>query len=514
VSVKESLLKRLAQCVGLASLILVMNYGDLLGGGYDVRMHVPFALNGIVYAQLADILLLGLLLFAVIAPLSRTRAYPWLKLFLAIVVPPYLIERVRPELPFHLHDAEIILFALVWAAAILICRLRSPSRYQQLMRIGDFVGTFLAIFAFFSIAELLYITRWRPGPYEHTASWSTGAQPPREHPLLVWVVFDELAYDQVYGPARSVALPNFDALRNESTVFTDAQPIGDKTVKVLPSLLSGHLINDYRFSFNNVLKVHDIGESGFHELDGTETVFADARQQGWRTATVGWYNPYCTLYAGSIEDCYWMNLDMTDGPMQQQKSFWSNTYTPLRQAAEQIVAPAKAKEDLCTYEVQQRTKTYIDLERHVSQLLHTDQADFIFVHLPVPHSPNIWSRASGSFSERCGNSYLDNLSLADLELGKVMTTLKSSPRWKDTTLIVEGDHSWRTYLWDDQWAWTKEDAAASRAGFDGRPAIIIHHAGQTQPRRDATAWSLLNVHLVVEQVLHGEAMQTAAQYLK
>jgi hypothetical protein len=507
VSVKKSLLKKLSQCIGLASLILVMNYGDLLGGGYDVRMHVPFPLNGIVYAQLADILILGIFLFAVITPLSRTRACPWLKLFLAIVIPPYLLVRVRSELPLHMLDLELLLLAVAWAAIILICWSQFPHRYQQLMRIGDFAGTFLAIFAFFSIVELLYVTRWNPGPHESSAAWSTGAQPPRDHPLLVWVVFDELAYRQLYGNARQVSLPNFDALRNESTVFTDAQPIGDKTVKVLPSLLSGHLINDYRFTFHNVLKVHDVDERGFHELDGSETVFEDAKQQGWRTAAVGWYNPYCTLYAGSIDDCYWMNLDMTDGPMQQQASFWTNTYRPLRQAAEQIIEPAKAREDLCTYEVQERTKTYLELAQHASQVLHTDQADFVFVHLPVPHSPNIWSRATASFLGHCGSSYLDNLALADLELGSIMAALKSSPRWKDTTLIVEGDHSWRTYLWKGQPAWTKEDTLASRGGFDGRPAIIIHHADQTQPEVDATAWSLLNVHLVVEQVLHGETAQ-------
>ena len=70
------MLKKLGQCLGLASMLLVMSYGDLLGGGYDVRMHVPFALNGIAWAQLTDIFLLGLLLFAVIGPLSRTRLYP------------------------------------------------------------------------------------------------------------------------------------------------------------------------------------------------------------------------------------------------------------------------------------------------------------------------------------------------------------------------------------------------------------------------------------------------------
>jgi hypothetical protein len=501
------MLKKFSQCIGLASLILAMNYGDLLGGGYDVRMHVPFALNGIVSAQLADILLLGLLLFAVIGPLSRTRFYPWVRLALVILVPPYLAGRVRVVLPFRLDDSVLILIAVVWAGIVVVLLVRARSWYERLMRVGDFAGVFLAIFAFCSMVQLLYVLRWKPGAHEQRAVWTGAGQPPRVHPLVVWVVFDELSYDQVYEHrARDLTLPNFDALRGESTVYSDVQPIGEKTVKVLPSLLSGHAVRAYRFSFGNRLRVHDADTRGFHLLDGAGTVFGDAKREGWRTATVGWYNPYCTIYGDAIDNCYWMNRDMTDGPMAQGESFWRNVAAPLKQVAEQLVAPEQARRDLCSYDVRQRYQTYIDLEQHTSQVLQGDQADFVFLHLPVPHSPNIWSRAKGEYTQRCGSSYLDNLALADRELGNVMRILQGSPRWKDTTLIVEGDHSWRSYIWDDQPAWSDEDEEASRAGFDARPAMIVHRAGQTQGQVIATPWSLLNVHEVVEQVLRGEAV--------
>ena len=501
------MLKKLSQCIGLASLILVVNYGDLLGGGYDVRMHVPFALNGIVYAQLMDIALLGLMLFAILGPLSRTRFYPWAQLALAVVVPPYLIERTRSVLPFPLLNAELMVFALAWTAIVVMLFLGFRDGYRRLLVVGDFTGTFLAVFAFCSVGQLLYVTLWRPGPHELRAAWAGTAQPPRQHPLLVWVVFDELSYDQVYGHrAQDLGLPNFDALSRQSTVFSDAQPIGDKTVKVLPSLLSGRAIDRYRFTFGNRLEVHSTGEREFHLLDGAGTVFADAKREGWRTALVGWYNPYCTVYGSAIDDCYWMNRDMTDGPMAQDGSFWRNTSTPLKQVAEQIVEPARARHDLCNYDVRQRYKTYIDLEQHTLKLLHTEQADFIFLHLPVPHSPNIWSRKEGNFTQLCGGSYLDSLALADRELGSVLGVLRNSPRWKDTTLIVEGDHSWRTHMWDGRPAWTDEDDEASHDQFDPRPAVIVHLAGQTQAAVIATPWSLLKVHTVVEQIVHGEAV--------
>jgi len=500
------MLKKLGQCLGLASILLVMSYGDLLGGGYDARMHVPFALHAIVWAQLTDIVLLGLLLFAVLGPLSRTQAYPWVRLLLTITVPPYVILLTRSEISLAVTKNLVLLLAIVWTAFVLLLWARFKDAYRKLMRVGEFVAAILTVFCLCSMLQLLWILRWKPGPHQHTATWATTTQPPREHPRLVWIVFDELSYDQVFEDrADGLALPNFDALRSESTAFTDAQPIGDHTVKILPSLLSGHVIDNYKFTFDNRLQVHDQGTHGYAPLDGSGTVFADAQANGWRTAAVGWYNPYCTMYAGAIDDCYWMNLDRMDGPMAQDASFWANVWSPLKQTGERIVWPARADEDICTYGVRQRTKTYEALQEHAVQVLESDQADFVFLHLPVPHSPAIWNRARGAYAQSCGGSYLDGLALADRELGAVMATLKSSPRWKDTTLIVQGDHSWRLWLWNDQPGWTAEDRAASQSGFDPRPAVMVHHAGQTRADEVTTPWSLINVHAVIEQVLHDGA---------
>jgi hypothetical protein len=502
------MLKKLCQCIGLASIILVMNYGALLGGGYDVRMHVPYSLHGIVYAQLTGILLLGLLLFAILAPLARTRLGPWVRLVVSIVVPPYLLGRTQASLPFPLPNGLLVVIAVVWTALLLLLLLRFRRLYAMVMRAGDFVGIFFAAFFLFTVAELLYMARWKPGPQMHTVAWATTPQPPRQHPLLVWVIFDELSYNQLFEHrARDLALPNFDALRSQSTVFSDVQPIGDKTVRVIPSLITGRVITAYNFTFDNRFMVHYDGTPGFQKLDPAAALFADAQRQGWRTGVVGWYNPYCLIYAGTIDDCYWMNLDQLDGPMSQRNSFWQNTWWPLRQATQEIVSPSRADRSLCNFDVQHRYQTHIDLEQHSMQLLHTDQADLMMLHLPIPHAPNIWSRMKGGYTQQCDSSYLDNLALADRELGRILDQLESSPRWKDTTLIVQGDHSWRTYLWNNQPSWTAEDDAASRSGFDPRPAVIIHQAGQTTPQVNATAWSLINVHTVIEQVLHGQPVR-------
>jgi hypothetical protein len=501
------MLKRLCQCVGIASLILVVNYGDLLGGGADVRMHTPLPLSRICYAQIADILVVALVLFVILTLAARTRFYPWLRLVAAIVIPPYLIQRTQSFFPFDLIEGLVIILLVVWAAVMLLLLLRFAKWYRRLMRVGSAVAASLIIFALCSIAQLLWVATSKPAPNQITAAWATSAQPPRQHPLLVWVVFDELSYDQVFEHrAHDLNLPNFDALRAQSTLFTDTQPAGYHTVKIIPSLLTGKIVDGIRYNFHNRLWVHHESESGWVPIDGAQTVFADAEQAGWRTAAVGWYNPYCAIYSDAIQNCFWTNHDMFDGLMAQGEPFLTNVYTPLEQVVRELRSPARADRHLCSFDVRHRYQTQTDLQQHAFQLLHTDQADFVFLHFALPHSPNIWSRINGDYTQSCDSSYLDNLALTDRVLGRLVGALQASPRWNQTTLIVQGDHGWRIDAWDWLPAWTEEDDAASRGVFDPRPAMIIHQPGQSAPQTVATAWPIIQIHGVVEQVLHGQPL--------
>jgi len=499
------MLKRLCQCIGIASLILVINYGDLLGGGADVRMHTPFSLAPICYAQIADIVLLALFLFAVLTALSHTGLYRWVRLVLAIVIPPYLVQRTQSFFPFDRIEGFVLILLVVWAAILLLLMLRFPKWYRGLMKVSSALAASLVVFALCSIAQLLWVATWKPAPNQITARWEIGSQPPRQHPLLVWIIFDELSYDQVFEHrARDLNLTNFDALRSQSTLFTDTQPVGYFTVKIVPSLLTGKPVDGIRYNFHNHLWVHH--DSGWAPIKGSDTVFGDAQTAGWRTAAVGWYNPYCAIYADAIQNCYWTNHDMFDGLMAPNTPFLTNIYTPLQQVVRELKSPSRADRDLCTFDVRHRYQTHIDLQQHAFQLLRTDQADFVFLHFSLPHSPNIWSRINDNFTQYCDSSYLDNLALSDHLLGQLMETLKASPRWNQTTLILQGDHGWRIDAWSGLPSWTDEDDAAARDTFDTRPALIIHQPGQNQPQTVTAPWPILQVHSVIEQVLHGQPL--------
>ena len=498
----STLYKKTAQSFGIASLLLVTNYGQFLGGGSDARMHTPFLLTSICIAQILDLAIVALLLLALLLLLSRLPGYRWTRLTVALVLPVYLVRRTDTLIPPGSDTRWAFGAAAIWAASLLLLFLLRPAWYEVILRTTSALCAFFALFAALSIGQLLWVSAWTPASNQTVADWENPRQPPREHPRIVWIVFDELSYAQLYEKrAANLQLPHFDELARESTVFTNVQPAGSRTEKILPSLLSGRIVDGLRFSFRNRLAVHNQDRRGWHPLTGSGTVFGDARLHGWRTAAVGWYNPYCSVYRDALDDCYWTDLDEFDGPMSPTATFWQNVSTPLVQLVRELGPGEKANVALCDYDVRDRLKTEMDLQPHSFQMLRTDQADLMFIHLGVPHSPNIWSRADNAYTQHCGSSYLDSLALADRLLGEIMTTLKASPRWSQTTVVVQGDHSWRTQIWEGLPAWTAEDERASGGVFDPRPAMIIHRAGQISGELENEPWPLIRVHDVVEGVL-------------
>ena len=504
--------KRLLQCIGLSSLIFIVGYNDLLSGGESARMHVTYSLATICMAQIADILGVGLILFIARELLRRTRYYPWARLCVIIFAPPYLVERTRQLLPIAVTDGLILLGAAIWTAVVLLIVLNFPVWYRRVVRIGDAIGVFFAVFGLLSLVQLIWIIPSKPGLQQISAAWSRGPQSPRLHPKIVWIVLDELSYDQLFEHrAHDLTLPNFDELYQESNVYTNVRPAGYKTLMVLPSLLTGRLIDDLKYRFNNQQIVHYADVNRWSQLTGEETIFRDARRMGWRTAAVGWYNPYCNVYGDALDNCYWTYEDPLGIDTLQGTSFWGNAKRPLREITVQMYSPQLAAEQICNFGVVQRVKSYQELMQHTQDLLESDQADFVFLHLPVPHPPAIWDRLNDQLDTKCGNSYVDNLALADRTLGKIMAMLRQSPRWNDTTVVVQGDHSWRIKLWQGLAGWNEKDNQASRGEFDPRPALLIHHAGQTTLQADGRALSLLFVHDALEEVLRGNPVQPVTQ---
>jgi hypothetical protein len=107
---------------------------------------------------------------------------------------------------------------------------------------------------------------------------------------------------------------------------------------------------------------------------------------------------------------------------------------------------------------------------------------FLLIHMPIPHPGGIYNRVTGALDPR-NSTYLDNLALSDRYLAHVRSVLEAQGEWDRSTIVVMGDHSWRTkLLWSGAPGWTPEEEDASHGGqFDDRPGYIVklpyQHAG-------------------------------------
>lgn len=486
------MIKRIAQAWGFAAILLLPGYIDLTSSLGDERMHVPWPLTRLVLAQLLDLAIVGLVFAVLLAVLRGLKAWTRIRWFFLAFLPIYLLVCNLRIFPFRVPYISVAIAAAAWIAILAVLIFRAPKAASKLYRFAGAVLTGAAVFAFVMTAQLVSAAFWRPGI--QAFSGTVPAQSATT-PRLVWIIFDELAYKPVFEARDpSLDLPNFDRLRRQSTVYSNVKPIGYHTRLVVPSLLLGRIVTSSTFTAKNQFLVRTDDDPHWEPFDSTASLFGLAGKRGISTSIVGWYLPYCPIFAGTATECYWSNDDTEDGaPPSINASFFDDVWFPLRIVAEQLVAPRIAVADVAHWESLSHVATVKDLTQHALSALANSQADIIYLHLPTPHPPAFWDRHSHQYG--VGGSYLDSLDYSDRFLGQILDVLEAQPRWSETTLVIQGDHSWRTGIWRTAPGWSEEDERVSHGGqWDPRPFLLIHTAGQTNGAVVASSTSLMFVH--------------------
>ncbi len=486
------MIKRIAQAWGFAAILLLPGYVDLTSTLGDERMRVPWPLTRLVLAQLVDLAIVGLIFLGLLAVLRGLKAWPQIRWFVLALLPIYLLVCNLRIFPFRVPYAAVAVVAVAWFAILALLIFRVPNIASKLYALGSAVLTGAVVFAFVMTAQLVSAAFWRPGIQAFASSIPAQSA---ARPRLVWIIFDELAYKPVFEARDpSLDLPNFDRLRLQSTVYSNVTPIGYHTNLVVPGLLSGRIVTSSTFTAKNKLIIRTADDPHWEPFDSAASLFGIASQHGVSTSIVGWYLAYCPTFVGTATECYWSNDDTEDGaPAAINASFADDVWFPLRIVAEQLVAPRVAVADVAHWESLSHVATVKDMSQHALAALANSQADIIYLHMPVPHPPAFWSRRSHNYG--VGGSYLDSLDYSDRFLGQILDVLEAEPRWPHTTLILQGDHSWRTRIWRTTPGWSAEDERISNGGqWDPRPLLLIHAAGQANAAIVASPTSLMFVH--------------------
>jgi hypothetical protein len=290
---------------------------------------------------------------------------------------------------------------------------------------------------------------------------------------VVWILLDELSYDQVFDhPQADIKLSHFDKIRDESVSFSNVQPIGYFTERIVPSLFLGRKVDNIRSSMHRDLYVHDADSGRWQPFNQRVSLFGKAKELGWTTGVAGWYNPYCHILAGVLDSCYWQTASSFPHALSGDKSSIVNALTfpadlffsHLNRADPPSEIGAKAHAQECN-----------DITAAASSLIQNESIRFAFIHLPVPHPPGMYDRKTGTFGVR--GTYLDNLVSADSVLGNLLAVIQRTSAASQTILIVSSDHSWRTNMWRASDMWSKDEERASKSKFDPRPVLLIHFPG-------------------------------------
>ena len=486
------MIKRIAQAWGFAAILLLPGYIDLTSTLGDERMRVPWPLTRLVLAQLVDLAIVGLVFAGLLAILRGLKVWPRLRWLVLALLPIYLLVCNLRIFPFRVPYAAVAIVAVAWFAILALLIFRAPNIASKLYGLGSAVLTGAAVFALVMTAQLVSAAFWRPGIQAFSSPIPAQSA---AKPRLVWIIFDELAYKPVFEARDpSLDLPNFDRLRLQSTVYSNVTPIGYHTNLVVPSLLSGRIVTSSTFTAKNKLIVRTADDPHWEPFDSASSLFGMASQHGISTSIVGWYLAYCPIFVRTATECYWSNDDTEDGaPPAIDASFADDVWFPLRIVAEQLVAPRVAVADVAHWESLSHVATVKDMSQHALAALANSHADIIYLHMPVPHPPAFWDRRSHDYG--VGGSYLDSLDYSDRFLGQILDVLEAEPRWPQTTLILQGDHSWRTGIWRTTPGWSAEDERISNGGeWDPRPLLIIHAAGQNNAVTVASPTSLMFVH--------------------
>jgi hypothetical protein len=449
---------------------------------------------------------------------GRWRIAVWAGLVLLI---PWIVVRCwmlqwRDLIPPWAYALWFLATVACWVLAVVLWTPARSKRYEVEIQFAATVLGFVAISGVLFFAQFGWCW-WQarslndPRPL-HAQS---GPQSKAPSPRVLWVVLDELSFQEVYEHRYpGLQLPALDALAAQSTVFTEVVPAGFRTEQVLPDLISGRAGSEPHFSATGEIRLRNPATGKWKLVDPQNTVFADALKLGYRTALVGWYNPYCRVYPAVLDECRWVDVKETADGMISDGTFRSNLELFLSSIAgpqmfHRIVRRVIQHQHGDPQQLEQRAALHIEDYNHLyaaaDSVLLDRSMSFALLHLPIPHPGGIYDRATGQLTTK-PSSYIDNLALTDRYIAHLRSVLEQTGQWNSTVLVIMGDHSWRTArLWRTDAMWTAEDERASHGGqFDPRPVYIVKLANQQKGTRIALPFQAIETRRLLDALLAHE----------
>jgi len=497
---------------GLAMLPMLPVVAPLIEPSHSLVYHFDGPPSAVFYPVIIGIGILWVLLTGALMFVRRPgRAQRILWSALMFMLPWILLKVGAILLGWRMpHRLSLLIFLAGLAATVALVATWKPSFQRVFDHAQEFTAILLAFCAFSGLLVVgqLCWSLWQTRntnaavPLHHRAAAQSTL-----HPRVIWLILDELSYRQVYEHrVPSLQLPAFDRLAAQSIVFTHVVPVGLKTEFAIPSLMSGVPADSMRSSPDGrQLSLHNPVQHRWQLFDPHQTVFQDALDRGYSTGISGWYNPYCRLMSQVLDSCFWTNHLRARGDISAHQGLIANV-------AALFSAPADFAQHFISWRQQDATRDEVEAQSHIDDysdiftasdaLLDDSSVDFLFLHMPVPHPYGIYNRRTHQLTTG-PSTYIDNLALADTYLAHLRSQLEQRGQWDSSTILIMGDHSWRTSpLWSWTSAWTHEEQEASDGShFDDRPGYILKLPHQQQSAHIDTPYPAIRTRALIDALM-------------
>lgn len=446
----------------------------------------------ILGAVTIDVLLLAVIGFGVIRVARRAhgkalRAMEWFLFVVVIVFGPQRVYAIQ-FIDSHLNRLGSLCY-FVLAMLLGVPFALWPARVR---RFSAAVLLILSPFVLVTISQAAWkIVAPTPATMKDKGPATRFAASPGGR--VVWIIFDEMDYTAAFEKRPpNLQLPELDRLRSESWFATNAHPPADGTLISMPALVTGMPLIATRPVTSSDIELYTDTSPNPVRLISQSTIFTDARSRNLNTALIGWYHHYCRVLGDQVVTC------ADAGQRVDDRGVCSDCAPTLAEAvgdAALRLLPYHTDEMVAYRDhwVQEDgVRTFKRLRSAALSAVSDPTLGLVFIHLPIPHYPFIYSRKTRDFLDRRG-SYVDNLALTDETLGELRRAMEQSGVWKNTAVIVTADHWWRYNLY------------AKVHQLNGDPAIyglrvplIIHLPGL---HSETTYTKALNNRLLREAVV-------------
>ena len=147
-----------------------------------------------------------------------------------------------------------------------------------------------------------------------------------------------------------------------------------------------------------------------------------------------------------LDHCFWTYRESTPANLSPNRSLAVDLLRPFRRLwldTKHLFGRGPGAPTDESRDIRQHSTDYRNLLAAGDAYLADPSINFLFLHMPIPHPYGFYDRSKETFSTK-HTSYIDNLALADRYLAHIRQLLEQNNQWDSATVIVMGDHSWRT----------------------------------------------------------------------